>query len=250
VDATLAAMNAKAVQLGAFDTVAGTPSGLDVAGQSSSPYDLALIMRQLVADPYSLGVLQTRTAEIPGVEGLATPYQIQNQDTLLDDYPGTLAGKTGFTDAARHTFVVAAERNGRRLVVSLMQAERRPVHELVQATLLLDWGFSTPAGTSGLGRLVEPGEVPATAPAVPTPTAVSTADGKLATEETGAAVATRPAPADPAGTESPLVPLTLGGGALLVVVATVVGRRRAMRPRPVPVPQDDVRSPPSPSGAG
>ena len=42
---TLQLMNDTAARLGAFDTVAGTPSGLDVAGQSSSPYDLALIMR-------------------------------------------------------------------------------------------------------------------------------------------------------------------------------------------------------------
>ncbi|WP_138732372.1 D-alanyl-D-alanine carboxypeptidase family protein, partial [Modestobacter excelsi] len=159
VQATLAAMNTTAERIGAFDTVAGTPSGLDVAGQSSSPYDLALIMRQLVADPYTLDVLQTRTAQMPAVADLTAGYQIQSQDTLLDSYPGTLGGKTGFTDAARHTFVAAAERNGRRLVVSLMQAERRPVPELQQAVNLLDWGFSTAPDASGLGRLVNPGEV-------------------------------------------------------------------------------------------
>ncbi|WP_347060730.1 hypothetical protein ABC795_14725 [Blastococcus sp. HT6-30] len=35
--ATLALMNRTAAELGAFDTVAGSPSGLDVAGQSTSP---------------------------------------------------------------------------------------------------------------------------------------------------------------------------------------------------------------------
>src|SRR3954467_1352319 len=48
---TVAAMQQTADRLGAFDTVVGTPSGLDVAGQSSSPYDLALIFRPLVAAP-------------------------------------------------------------------------------------------------------------------------------------------------------------------------------------------------------
>ncbi len=31
--------------------VAGTPSGLDVSRQSFSPYDLALVMRQIVEEP-------------------------------------------------------------------------------------------------------------------------------------------------------------------------------------------------------
>jgi D-alanyl-D-alanine carboxypeptidase (penicillin-binding protein 5/6) len=234
VPATLAAMNATAARLGAFDTVAGTPSGLDVAGQSSSPYDLALVMRQLVTDPYALDVLQTPTAVIPGVEGLATAYEIQNQDTLLRSYPGTLAGKTGFTDAARHTFVAAAERDGRRLVVSLMQAERRPVHELEQATRLLDWGFGTPREATGVGRLVEPGEVP-TEPPPPTPTPTATGSGKFAgTRDDQPVTSAPPTPsavpdARTAGTGSPLLPIALAGGALLVVAATVAGRRQARR---------------------
>src|SRR5687768_10371334 len=53
--ATLEAMNDTAESLGAYDTVAGTPSGLDVAGQSSSPYDLALIFRALRSEERRVG---------------------------------------------------------------------------------------------------------------------------------------------------------------------------------------------------
>jgi serine-type D-Ala-D-Ala carboxypeptidase (penicillin-binding protein 5/6) len=233
VPATVAAMNATAERIGAYDTVAGTPSGLDVAGQSSSPYDLALIMRQLVADPVTLAILQTRTAVMPAVPGLTPGYQIQSQNTLLTDYPGTLGGKTGFTDAARHTFVAAAERNGRRLVVSLMQAERRPVHELTQAETLLDWGFATPPGSAGVGRLVDPGEEAPEPPA--TPEAV--ADGTLSADEAAPAldVATRPAAANGVA-DSPLLPVGLALAAVAIVGATLVGRRRALRPVPVRPP--------------
>jgi D-alanyl-D-alanine carboxypeptidase (penicillin-binding protein 5/6) len=235
VPATVAAMNATAERIGAYDTVAGTPSGLDVAGQTSSPYDLALIMRQLVADPVTLGLLQTRTAQMPDVPGGPPGYQIQTQDTLLTTYPGTLGGKTGFTDAARHTFVAAAERGGRRLVVSLMQAERRPVDELTQAEHLLDWGFGTPPGSGGIGRLVDPGEaLPA---ATDGPTAAD--HGALPADPAAAAAAaapqapvTRPAPAERTAGESPLLPLGLAVGAVSIVAATVVGRRRALRPVP------------------
>jgi len=248
VPATLAAMNDTAAALGAFDTVAGTPSGLDIAGQSSSPYDLALIMRRLVEDPYLLEVLQTRIADIPGVPGLATGYQIQNQDTLLADYPGTLGGKTGFTDAARHTFVAAAERDGRRLVVSLMQAERRPVHEMEQAERLLDWGFATPAGAGGVGRLIDPAEAERLAAPPPSPTPSPTPAAPTPATPTPAAPPAASAAVATGAGESPLVPIGLAVGALAVVAATLVGRHRARRPdraaagrvRRPPVDADDL----------
>ncbi|GAB3364957.1 D-alanyl-D-alanine carboxypeptidase family protein [Modestobacter lapidis] len=254
MESTLAAMNATARRLRAFDTVAGTPSGLDVAGQSSSPYDLALFIRELVADPGTRAVLQTPTAQMPPVPGLTEGYQIQNQNSLLTEYPGTLGGKNGFTDAARHSFVAAAERDGRRLVVSLMQAERLPVPAPEQAERLLDWGFAVPAGATGAGRLVEPGEEDAAEP----PSTVPAADGTLTAADATAADATAAdvtaaAATRSAGTgtaaagsapaaESPLLPIGLGAGAVVIIVATVIGRRRALRPVPV--------VPPVPPGAG
>ena len=171
--ATVAAMNATAAALGAHDTVAGSPSGLDVAGQTSSAYDLALILRALVEDPASATVLRTPSAQMPAVEGRSAGFQIQNQNPLLQSYPGILGGKTGFTDAARHTFVAAAEREGRLLVVSVLDTENVPLRAADQAALLLDWGFAVPAGTAGVGRLVRPADlVPTTTPGSAEPTAV------------------------------------------------------------------------------
>jgi D-alanyl-D-alanine carboxypeptidase (penicillin-binding protein 5/6) len=169
VPVTVAAMNETAAAIGAYDTVAGTPSGLDVAGQSSSPYDLALIFRRLLARPDSAAVLRLASARMPGVPGRSTGFQFQSQNPLLYSYRGDLGGKTGFTDAARHTFVTAAERGGRRIVVSVMDTENRPVHFAVQAARLLDWGFSVPRGTSGLGVLVDSGALPPPPPPVPEP---------------------------------------------------------------------------------
>ncbi|MGY1802144.1 D-alanyl-D-alanine carboxypeptidase family protein [Blastococcus sp. SYSU D00922] len=220
VDVTVAAMNETAVDIGAYDTVAGTPSGLDVAGQSSSPYDLALIFRALINDPATAAVLTTPTADIPPVEGRSPGYQIQNQNPLAGT-PGNLGGKTGFTDAARHTFVTAAERGGRRLVVSVMDTENVPLRAADQAALLLDWGFAVPAGAEEVGTLVASGEL------APLP-ATTTAARRTA----------RPAPlvqADPPDAEGAAlwVPLALGAGALAIVTATLVGRRRAVRVVPV-----------------
>ena len=224
VDVTVSAMRETARNIGAFDTVVGTPSGLDVAGQSSSPYDLALIFRALISDPTTAAVLATPTAQMPAVEGRAPGYQIQSQNPLRTTYPGDLGSKTGFTDAARHTFVTAAERNGRRLVVSIMDSENKPVMPAEQATRLLDWGFSVPPGTHGVGRLVAPGEVSA----APPPTASSSRPA----HRTERAVTTGAA-AGSAGDGFPVLPVTLAGAAVLLVAGAVLGRRRALRPGPV-----------------
>jgi len=57
---------------------------------------------------------------------------------------GVIGGKTGFTDIARKTFVGAAQRDGRRLVISMMYGlvkEGGPTY-WDQAATLLDWGFA------------------------------------------------------------------------------------------------------------
>jgi serine-type D-Ala-D-Ala carboxypeptidase (penicillin-binding protein 5/6) len=236
-DATVRAMGDVAVELGAFDTVVGTPSGLDVAGQSSSPYDLALFMRAVVAEPELVRLMTTRTAQMPRVKGRSPGYQIQNQDPLLDD-PGNLGGKTGFTDAARHTFVTAAERDGRRLVVSVMNTESRPLRAADQAARLLDWGFSVPAETPGVGRLVDPGEVPEDPPP-PAPSATPT--------PTPAAPPDEAPPATAASADGSALPAVLVAGAVLALVAGSVAVRR-LRRRPAPPPPPEVADGAPPAG--
>jgi D-alanyl-D-alanine carboxypeptidase (penicillin-binding protein 5/6) len=222
VAATVEAMNDTAEAIGAFDTVAGTPSGLDVAGQSSSPYDLALIFRALIEDPSTAAILTTALAQMPAVGNRSPGYQIQNQNPLLTSYPGNLGGKTGFTDAARHTFVTAAERAGRRLVVSVMDTENVPLRAADQAALLLDWGFAVPAGTGGVGRLIRPADAAGLA-ADPVPTQTRRRDA-------GPGPSTPPVRVTGEAEQSPAVPAALAGGAVLIVAATVLGRRRAVRP--------------------
>jgi D-alanyl-D-alanine carboxypeptidase (penicillin-binding protein 5/6) len=239
VAATVAAMNETAADIGAYDTVAGTPSGLDVAGQSSSPYDLALIFRALLADPTTAAVLTTPVADIPPVEGRSAGYQIQNQNPLAGT-PGNLGGKTGFTDAARHTFVTAAERNGRRLVVSVMDTESVPLRAADQAALLLDWGFAVPAGVDGVGTLIHSGELP---PSASTSTAGSPTRDPAPGPQTAGVAGAPP---------SPWIGLALGAGAVAIVAATLIGRRRAVRVVPVVRPPSGAapREDPPPRSAG
>ncbi|MFG2052537.1 D-alanyl-D-alanine carboxypeptidase family protein [Micromonospora sp. NPDC048930] len=150
------AMNDEAHRLGANQTHAATPSGLDGPGQYTSAYDLALIARATYARADFRRYIATRVAQIPAESG-RPGFAITHDNTLLDHYPGTLGGKTGFTDLARQTYVGVAERNGRRLAVTLLGAETAPLGSLGEAAALLDWGFALSPGAS-VGRLVTPDE--------------------------------------------------------------------------------------------
>ncbi|RQX19784.1 D-alanyl-D-alanine carboxypeptidase [Micromonospora ureilytica] len=161
------AMNERAHQLGALQTHAVTPSGLDGKGQFTSAYDLALIARACFAEPTFRRYALTEQTSIPTQPAQRTKgFEIQNENQLIYRYPGALGGKTGFTDLARHTYVGAAERGGRRLVVTLLGAESAPVRGWEQGAALLDWGFTLPRDAA-VGRLVEPGELTATPSAAP-----------------------------------------------------------------------------------
>jgi D-alanyl-D-alanine carboxypeptidase (penicillin-binding protein 5/6) len=155
---TVAAMNAEAHRLGADDTHAVTPSGLDADGQFTSAYDLALIARACFAVPDFGKYALTRSAKMPAQKKpKAGGFQFQNENKLIFQYKGALGGKTGFTQLARHSYVGGAQRNGRRLVVTLLGAEASPLRGYQQGEALLDWGFSLPKDAS-VGRLVAPGE--------------------------------------------------------------------------------------------
>jgi D-alanyl-D-alanine carboxypeptidase (penicillin-binding protein 5/6) len=212
---TVSAMNELAAGAGALDTRAATPSGLDAAGTSMSAYDLALLFRLAMRDPRFASIVGTALADFPGFAG-KPGFKLSNDNRLLYSYPGALGGKTGFTNDARHTYVGAAERNGRRLVVVLLRGEQKPVRMSEQAARLLDYGFALPGGAT-VGRLVESapgptGDVGKAGPAAPAPNA-----------------AAAQTPAKPASSRRATV-AALAALALLAAVATILvlrGRRAA-----------------------
>ncbi|WP_305092272.1 D-alanyl-D-alanine carboxypeptidase family protein [Prescottella sp. R16] len=160
--ATIDKMNAKAAALGALDTRTASVSGLDGPGMSTSPYDLALFFRAALANPVFRQLISTHEVLFPGHpadpaipdDKPVDPYPIYNDNQLLANYPGALGGKTGYTDDARQTFVGAAERDGRRLAVTLTAADVRPIRPWEQVARLLDYGYALPPGTS-VGTLVD-----------------------------------------------------------------------------------------------
>jgi D-alanyl-D-alanine carboxypeptidase (penicillin-binding protein 5/6) len=147
-------INVLAAKLGGRDTRVATPSGLDGPGMSTSAYDIGLFYRYAWQNPTFADIVATRTFDFPG-HGDHPGYQLENDNQLLYKYQGALGGKTGYTDDAGQTFVGAANHNGRRLMAVLMHGTRQPIAPWEQAAHLLDYGFSTAAGTQ-IGSLIEP----------------------------------------------------------------------------------------------
>ena len=167
VATTLAAMNATAAELGASDTVAKDPSGLDRVGQRSSAYDLALIGRAAMKLPDFRRYVSRKQAYLPGgraADGkLKSGSKINTHNKLLYNYPGAIGIKTGYTIAAKFTYVAAATRGGKTYLVTQMaspQGSWRPV------AAMLDWAFAHGASVTPIGKLVEPNDATASKPAL------------------------------------------------------------------------------------
>ena len=157
-DRIIADMNAAAGQLGAWDTHAVDPSGLDADGQYTSAYDLALIGRAVMQLPDFRRHAVLLQAQFPGAvdaTGKTTgPFAIANHNPIIDSYPGTIGIKSGYTTLARNTFIGAATRGDRTLIVAVMGSVER---QAPSVEALLNWGFSYAAQARPIGRLVEPG---------------------------------------------------------------------------------------------
>ncbi|MFC4110478.1 D-alanyl-D-alanine carboxypeptidase family protein [Micromonospora zhanjiangensis] len=218
LSAGVAAMNAEARRLGANQTHAATPSGLDGPGQFTSAYDLALIARADFDRDDFRRYAATRQAQVPGqptqLPGQSSPnpdgFRIVNDNQLLYQYPGALGGKTGYTDLARHSFVGAADRGGRRLLVTLLGAEL-PARGWQQGAALLNWGYGLPRDAA-VGQLVAP------AGASPTVTAAPVGGGqRVAGARSGGALS------GPLGVG--LLALLLGTLVAVVGLSRMAGRR-------------------------
>ena len=83
----------RTASIGAVDTHAATPSGLDGAGGSgwTTPHDLAVIFRAAMANPVFAQITAQPVAMFPTETG---EKPIVNQDELLVRYPGAIGGKT------------------------------------------------------------------------------------------------------------------------------------------------------------
>lgn len=133
VPAFVALMNGKVQELGLQNTHFSNPHGLDELGLYTSALDIAVLGRELMAQPVLASIVAERTYQ-PAWDG----PPLWNGNKLIYDYPDVLGVKTGYTADAGQTIVAAAERDGRTLVVSVLGAWDR----YSDAITLFNWAFA------------------------------------------------------------------------------------------------------------
>ncbi|WP_406093422.1 D-alanyl-D-alanine carboxypeptidase family protein [Streptomyces sp. NBC_01013] len=166
VPKTVADMQAHAEELQALDTTVVSPDGYDAPDQVSSAYDLTLFARSGLQKADFREYCATATAQFPGKKEKGKEresFGIQNTNRLLTgadgvaQYKGIAGVKNGYTTHAGNTFTGVAERNGKVLLVTVMNPSSNQTHAVYkEAASLLDWGFAASGKVTPVGELVAP----------------------------------------------------------------------------------------------
>jgi len=135
----VARMNQPAFALGLRNTHFVDPCGHDRPGQYSTAADLARLAEQVLqhAEYRSLASIDATT--IRTLDSRRRFY-LRNTNALIGHYPGAIGVKTGTTGMAGYCVIAAAERNGSRVIVVLLNSPRR----WAVMPRLLDTAFATP----------------------------------------------------------------------------------------------------------
>ncbi|MFI1496761.1 D-alanyl-D-alanine carboxypeptidase family protein [Streptomyces platensis] len=164
---TIDDMQETARRLDARDTRVASADGFDTPGQVSSAYDLTLFGQAGLTNADFAHFASTKRAQLPQ-DGGPDAFTIQNTNRLLvgshgvRPYDGLIGVKNGYTTHAGNTLIAAARRDGRTLLVTLMNPQsggRNAVYEETRA--LLDWGFEAAPTAAAVGVLpaMEPDEL-------------------------------------------------------------------------------------------
>ncbi len=232
IDKTVREMNERAEELQALDTHVVSPDGYDAKGQVSSAYDLTLIARSGMQKPDFREYASTVRTQFPGEQKPGKKrdtFEIQNTNRLLTGaygvapYKGIAGVKNGTTTHAGSTFTGVAERNGRVLLVTVMNPSSKEQYAVYkEAARLLDWGFAAAGKVKPVGVLVPPKSAK---------TGSGTESGAPDTQDGGAAEPEGTGQAGAGSSSGAGIALAVTGGALVLLAGAVflINRRWPLR---------------------
>ena len=112
-------MTERAAEIGCENTVFTTPHGLPARGHHTTAWDLALIAREAMKNPFFRNIVATQRASLPWKDHEYSRV-LNNKNKLLSSYAGALGIKTGYTKAAGRCLVFAAERDGLEVIGAVL----------------------------------------------------------------------------------------------------------------------------------
>jgi D-alanyl-D-alanine carboxypeptidase (penicillin-binding protein 5/6) len=143
--AFIAKMNAEAAKLGLTGTHFTSPDGLPYPTEFSTystPADLVTLGEAAMQNPVFRSIVDVQYYNLAKGDG-HNAVSATSDDILLGRYAGLVGIKTGYTNAAGHTLLFEAVRNGRTLMgVVLGSPPTTPFTAAQDATKILNWGFA------------------------------------------------------------------------------------------------------------
>lgn len=146
IEGGVAAMNAKAAELGLENTHFANPHGISEEGHYTTARDLAVILRWALQQPG----FETVFCRSEVYYMAPTNLQSQERGFWLQDrmrmsgssyyQPEILGSKIGYTDEARQTYACLAEKDGVRVICTLLKNQSK-VERYVDTDLLLQHTF-------------------------------------------------------------------------------------------------------------
>ncbi|MFD2705139.1 D-alanyl-D-alanine carboxypeptidase family protein [Salibacterium lacus] len=124
-------------QTGIENTAFSNPHGLFEKDHYSTAEDMARITRYAMYNETFRDIVSTKTLEWKG-KGWET--ELRNHHQLLWEYEGATGVKNGYVSEAGYTLVTSAKRQGRELIVVVMNADTNH-NAYKDTTELLDYGF-------------------------------------------------------------------------------------------------------------
>ncbi|GAB6273742.1 MAG: serine hydrolase [Peptococcaceae bacterium] len=108
-------MNQKVKELGLKHTHFVNCTGLPAKEHYTSAYDLALILRECLKYPLFIKYSSIYEYDLRGGQ-----FKLWNTNKLLKWYPGTDAGKTGWTEEAKYCLASTVKKDGLRLIAVVL----------------------------------------------------------------------------------------------------------------------------------
>ena len=106
-------------QWGAYRTTCATANGLPADNQYSTAQDLALLFRRAMNNPELAKIMSTKYYPIQG------DRELRNHNRFLFTTPLAVAGKTGYTRAAKHTYVGQFKNGDQEIIVAMMGSTKK-----------------------------------------------------------------------------------------------------------------------------
>lgn len=157
IEAFAKVMNERAAEYGALNSNFVNPHGLPNENHLTTTYDLAMIAKHAMTNETFRRIVMTPRYEIPPNTVKTETRYLNHSNKFIPGVPGskdliTVRGenvtkgydlmtgiKSGYTIAARHCFVGAIEKDGRRFISAIIKTEG--VNMYIDTRNLLDYGL-------------------------------------------------------------------------------------------------------------